>query len=129
MMFLSWGGKSGTPAEGTVGAEDLSGRLLHSLRSLHACGVAYRDLRPPNVLLNKETGQTMIIDFERAFLIDPPRPPLASLALNKRKRSIGIGRAAGKRMSQGSLVGKGQQLLRDDTQAAIAMFTGLLSSS
>lgn len=129
MMFMSWGGDSGTPAEGAISAENLRRRLPHSLRSLHACGVAHRDLRPPNVLLNRETGQVMIIDFERAFLMDSTRPPLTSLAPNKRKHSIGNGGAAGKRVSQGSLVGKGQQLLRDDTQAAMAMFTGQRSSS
>ena len=129
MMFLSWGGESGTPAGGTIDTEDLSRRLLHSLRGLHACGVAHRDLRSPNVLLNRETGQVMIIDFERAFLMNPPRPPLASLAPNKRKRDEVNCGATSKGVRQGSLVGKSQQLMRDDTQAAIAMFTGQLSSS
>ena len=129
MMFLSWGGESGTPAGGTIDTEDLSRRLLHSLRGLHACGVAHRDLRPLNVLLNRETEQVMIIDFERAFLMDPPRPPLASLAPNKRKRSVGNCGAADKSVSRSSLVGKGQQLIRDDTRAAMAMFGGQSSST
>ena len=124
MLFLSWGGESLTSDGGTDGVEGLKRRLLHSLRGLHACGVAHRDLRSPNVLFHKESGRVMIIDFERARLMDTPRRPLASLAPNKRKRSVGDSGAAGKSVSRGSSVGQSQQLIRDDERAAMAMFTG-----
>ncbi|KAI7909505.1 hypothetical protein M9X92_011598 [Pyricularia oryzae] len=38
------------------------------------------------MLFNAETSGVMMIDFERALLLEPPRPPLVQLASNKRKR-------------------------------------------
>ncbi|QBZ53308.1 hypothetical protein PoMZ_08984 [Pyricularia oryzae] len=38
------------------------------------------------MLFSAETSGVMIIDFERALLLEPIRPPLAQLMSNKRKR-------------------------------------------
>ncbi|KAI6254800.1 hypothetical protein MCOR29_011249 [Pyricularia oryzae] len=38
------------------------------------------------MLFNTETSGVMMIDFERALLLEPPRPPLVQLVSNKRKR-------------------------------------------
>jgi thiamine kinase-like enzyme len=51
--------------------------------------VVHGDIREPNVLWNSETGRVMVIDFERAVLLNLPRTPLSSLQPNrKRKRSL-----------------------------------------
>ncbi|KAL5866428.1 hypothetical protein ACKVWC_011452 [Pyricularia oryzae] len=38
------------------------------------------------MLFNAEISGVIMIDFERALLLEPPRPPLVQLASNKRKR-------------------------------------------
>lgn len=81
MMFLSWAGDSLDMA--TLDAER---ELLRSVRRLHTMGVAHTDVRRPNALWSWETRRVMMIDFERAVLMEPPRVPLAKLVPNKRAR-------------------------------------------
>lgn len=63
----------------------LKTRLVRSLRAIHQLGVVHADVRAANVVQNPTTDQTMLIDFERALLMDPPRVPLGQVASNKRK--------------------------------------------
>ncbi|KAJ2891106.1 uncharacterized protein MKZ38_000915 [Zalerion maritima] len=88
MMFLSWVGSSLNEA-GTLDAmgESPVRELIRSLRGLHAMGVAHTDVRKPNALWCQETGRVMMVDFERAVLMDPPRRPLAQVVPNKRART------------------------------------------
>ncbi|KAH7118405.1 hypothetical protein EDB81DRAFT_848123 [Dactylonectria macrodidyma] len=53
------------------------GMAMRSLRAIHQRGVVHRDVRAANVLFNSETNGVMIIDVERALLLEPPRHPLA----------------------------------------------------
>ncbi|KAK6858986.1 hypothetical protein PG995_004839 [Apiospora arundinis] len=76
MMFLSWGGASLDSVRTAGDDGDLSRQLIHAIRALHTCGVAHKDLWSPNVLINQETGQIRICDFERAVLMERPRLPL-----------------------------------------------------
>ncbi|KAK8013541.1 hypothetical protein PG991_009134 [Apiospora marii] len=52
MMFLSWGGDSLDSVRTAGDDGDLSRQLIHAIRVLHTCGVAHKDLRSPNVLIN-----------------------------------------------------------------------------
>ncbi|KAK2768388.1 hypothetical protein FQN54_000243 [Arachnomyces sp. PD_36] len=81
MMFLSWAGD-----KLDVTTLDLERELLRSVRRLHTMGVAHTDVRKPNALWSRETRRVMMIDFERAVLMDPPRAPLTQLVPNKRAR-------------------------------------------
>ncbi|KAI6386420.1 hypothetical protein MCOR24_011298 [Pyricularia oryzae] len=86
ITFMSWGGYD-------LGATDIVGsgegkldRAMRSLRAIHELGVAHMDVRGANMLFNAETSGVMMIDFERALLLEAPRPPLVQLVSNKRKR-------------------------------------------
>jgi len=85
MMFLSWGGDS--LYEVQIGERErrlLDASLSRVLRAVHQQGVVHEDVRRPNILRNPETGDVMLIDFERALLLDRPRRPLGQLVPNKR---------------------------------------------
>lgn len=45
-----------------------SSAFLLALESIHSAGVRHRDLRPPNLVVNDNTGEVAIIDFDRAHL-------------------------------------------------------------
>ncbi|KAI1479358.1 hypothetical protein F4774DRAFT_382769 [Daldinia eschscholtzii] len=89
MMFLSWGGNSFEDAlkTGKLG-KDPRKTTIKTLRSIHQQGVIHRDVRFANMLFNPELKKVMVIDFERALLLEPPRPALAQLQPNKRKRDL-----------------------------------------
>jgi serine/threonine protein kinase len=85
MTFLSWGGCSIDRAQ-RIGDMDrsLKDEAIRSLRAMHREGVIHKDVRLANMLFNLETSGVMVIDFERALLLNPPRRPLAQLVPNKR---------------------------------------------
>jgi hypothetical protein len=85
MSFLSWGGCSIDRAQ-RIGDMDrsLEDEAIRSLRAMHREGVVHKDVRLANMLFNPETSGVMVIDFERALLLNPPRRPLAQLVPNKR---------------------------------------------
>uniref|UniRef100_A0A0C4BL59 EKC/KEOPS complex subunit BUD32 n=1 Tax=Fusarium oxysporum (strain Fo5176) TaxID=660025 RepID=A0A0C4BL59_FUSOF len=85
MTFLSWGGCSIDRAQ-RIGDTDrpLEDEAIRSLRAMHREGVVHKDVRLANMLFNPETNRVMVIDFERALLLKPPRRPLAQLVPNKR---------------------------------------------
>ncbi|KAH7231142.1 hypothetical protein BKA59DRAFT_550030 [Fusarium tricinctum] len=87
ITFLSWGGDSLAAAmkTGIVG-KNLQSMAITSLRAIHQEGVIHRDVLFANMLFNWELKRVMMIDFERASLVKPPRLPLAQLVSNKRKR-------------------------------------------
>ncbi|WQF90548.1 Putative tyrosine-protein kinase, active [Colletotrichum destructivum] len=86
MTFLSWGGYD-LDSTGIVGGgdEQLEGKAMRSLRAIHQQGVVHKDVRTANMLFNAEINGVMMIDFERAMLLEPPRRPLAQLVPNKRR--------------------------------------------
>ncbi|KAI0467070.1 hypothetical protein F4859DRAFT_526168 [Xylaria cf. heliscus] len=84
MMFLSWGGDSLYDVEIGEGEQQrLGDSLSQVLGTVHQEGVVHEDVRRPNILRNPETGGVMLIDFERASLLDHPRRPLGQLVPNK----------------------------------------------
>ncbi|PVH95403.1 hypothetical protein DM02DRAFT_537408, partial [Periconia macrospinosa] len=71
MMFLSFGGKRISrhlTAQNAV-AQQVDGAAL----AIHKLSVLHRDLEPRNILWNEERHQVMIIDFERAEIVQPRR--------------------------------------------------------
>ncbi|KAH9225551.1 hypothetical protein K456DRAFT_1766872 [Colletotrichum gloeosporioides 23] len=86
MTFLSWGGHD-LYSTGSVDGRNghLEEMAMRSLRAIHYQGVVHRDMREENMLFNEEVGGVMIIDFERAQLLTPPRRPLTQLVPNKRR--------------------------------------------
>ncbi|KAK7212726.1 hypothetical protein V2G26_019904 [Clonostachys chloroleuca] len=87
MTFLSWGGSSMAEAL-NVGetTKSLQNMAIRSLRAIHQEGVIHKDIRLANMLFNRESNSVMMIDFERASLLEPPRLPLTQLVPNKRRR-------------------------------------------
>ncbi|KAK4072798.1 hypothetical protein Purlil1_13276 [Purpureocillium lilacinum] len=59
-------------------------QVKRGLHALHQHGVIHKDVRAPNILFCEETGGAMMIDFERAELLERPRRPLVKMASNKR---------------------------------------------
>ncbi|KAH8651968.1 hypothetical protein BGZ61DRAFT_500871 [Ilyonectria robusta] len=78
IIFLSWGGCSINKAQ-KIGDINrlLEDKAIRSLRAMHREGVIHKDVRLANMLFNPETNGVMVIDFERALLLKPPRCPLA----------------------------------------------------
>ncbi|KAM5350885.1 hypothetical protein ACJZ2D_017145 [Fusarium nematophilum] len=86
MTMWSWGG--GSLAEALdIGdmAKSLQNMAIRSLRAMHQEGVVHKDVRLANMLFNREINGVMMIDFERASLLKPPRLPLTQLVPNKRR--------------------------------------------
>lgn len=86
MTFLSWGGNEIDLAIADGAEGELEGGAVRSLRAIHQLGVLHKDIRRPNMLFNAEINGVLIIDFERALLLEPPRHALAQVVPNKRKR-------------------------------------------
>ncbi|PCD22089.1 hypothetical protein AU210_015889 [Fusarium oxysporum f. sp. radicis-cucumerinum] len=85
MTFLSWGGCSMDRAQRVGGMDrSLEDEAIRCLRAMHREGVIHKDVRLANMLFSPETNRVMVIDFERALLLKPPRRPLAQLVPNKR---------------------------------------------
>ncbi|RMI95609.1 hypothetical protein CDV36_016391, partial [Fusarium kuroshium] len=108
MTFLSWGGYGIDDIGITADmGRTLKDKLLKSLRAIHEEDVVHKDVRSANMLVNKETDSVMLIDFERAVLLEAARRPLAQVVPNK--RGWDSGRVAdgeksarpGKRVSRG----------------------------
>ncbi|OAQ58406.1 protein kinase-like domain [Purpureocillium lilacinum] len=87
LTLMSWGGKSLHEARGRMRTTEE--QVRRSLDAIHQLGVVHRDVRRPNILFCEETGGAMMIDFERAKLLEA-RPPLAKLTPNKRLLQGGI---------------------------------------
>ncbi|KAJ6436340.1 protein kinase-like domain [Purpureocillium lavendulum] len=82
LTLMSWGGESLHEGRGRLPTAEE--QVMRSLQAIHQYGIIHRDVRGPNILFCEETGGAMMIDFERAELLGPPRPPLAGMAPNKR---------------------------------------------
>ncbi|KAK2051460.1 hypothetical protein LY76DRAFT_599321 [Colletotrichum caudatum] len=88
MTFLSWGGHDLHVIERVEGRDGhLEETAMRSLRAIHYQGVVHKDVREENMLFNEEVNGIMMIDFERAQLLEPPRRPLGPLVPNKRRRT------------------------------------------
>jgi hypothetical protein len=91
MMFLSFGGIRIAQHLTAENRLSITKQVDCSAQAIHDLGILHRDLMPRNLLWNKETGQVMVVDFERAECIKP-RPVLGTVSANwKRKREHDAG--------------------------------------
>ncbi|KAJ6437590.1 protein kinase-like domain [Purpureocillium lavendulum] len=84
LTLMSWGGESLHEERWRMCTT--KEQVKRSLDAIHQRGVVHTDVRGPNILFCEETGGPMVIDFERAKLLDA-RPPLATMTPNKRSLS------------------------------------------
>jgi serine/threonine protein kinase len=103
MILLSWGGRSLHEIKLSDKA-NLKQAVIQSMQALHVHGVVHTDVRDANVLWNEETKKVMVIDFERAELVECPQPTQGVLAPHKRKRRVGENTTASKPMSKSEVL-------------------------
>jgi serine/threonine protein kinase len=90
LVFLSWAGCNIEEAKETGLTKDrLYETAMRSLQAVYSQHVVHKDVRAANMLLSKETNSVMLIDFERARLLDLRRLPLAPVVPNKRAWAAG----------------------------------------
>lgn len=86
MTFCSCGGGSVAEALSTGDmAKSFEKKAIRSLQAIHQEGVVHKDIRLANILFNREINGIIMIDFERASLLKPPRPLLTQLVPNKQR--------------------------------------------
>lgn len=152
MMLLAWGGTAMAmggddgplvaalqQAAGTAGAAETPDKALdRSVRALHAKGVVHGDVRRENLLWSAETGRLMMIDFERAVLMDPPPPqtlrdPFGDVAPNSKRmrthappgddKAGGGGKAVIRRTGRTAPSWPPSALMANDVASASEIFT------
>ncbi|KAJ6436970.1 Protein phosphatase 1 regulatory subunit 3A [Purpureocillium lavendulum] len=101
LTLMSWGGESLHEGRGRMPTTEE--QVKRGLHALHQHGVIHKDVRAPNILFCEETGKAMLVDFERAELPEPPRPPLAKMASNKRLLSDVPGERKRRKSRQGTI--------------------------
>ncbi|KAF2785855.1 hypothetical protein K505DRAFT_261180, partial [Melanomma pulvis-pyrius CBS 109.77] len=97
IMLLSFGGERISRHMTVENKEDMTRQVECSAQAIHKLGVLHKDLMPRNILWNGETGNVMVIDFERAEVVNA-RAVLGVIAPNG-KRTRG---SAGKRREDAS---------------------------
>jgi len=86
MMFLSFGGKRISQCLTTGNRLLITKGVDNSAKAIHSLGVLHKDLEPRNILWNEETGRVMVIDFERAEVVEQRTGLGIISATRKRKR-------------------------------------------
>ncbi|KKZ66579.1 hypothetical protein EMCG_07693 [[Emmonsia] crescens] len=85
MMFLSFGGWPIWRAINLDNQASLIEQVTCSFRAIHQLGVWHRDAMPRNILSNAESGQVIVIDFERSRIIKP-RVMLGAVSPNRKRK-------------------------------------------
>ncbi|KAI3579717.1 hypothetical protein IWW34DRAFT_619517, partial [Fusarium oxysporum f. sp. albedinis] len=70
LTFLPFAGESLDEADTR---KDLESLATEALRAVHQEGVMHQDVRRENMLFCREVRSVMVIDFERALLVERPR--------------------------------------------------------
>ncbi|PSN73790.1 hypothetical protein BS50DRAFT_607293 [Corynespora cassiicola Philippines] len=84
MMFLSFGGKCISEYRTSKNKAYIARQVDCSVQAIHDLGVLHKDLEPRNILWSQETSQAMVIDFERAQIVQP-RTALVSISANRKR--------------------------------------------
>lgn len=100
MMFLSFGGKRISQRLTTGNSPLITKQVDDSAQAIHNLGVLHKDLEPRNILWNEEIGRVMVIDFERAEVVEK-RTVLGIISAN-RKRKRGPNASVAKQGRDGS---------------------------
>jgi hypothetical protein len=85
MMFLSFGGGLISKHLTTENRAEVARLADCSAQAIHNLGVLHNDFMPRNMLWNEETGQVMVVDFERAEVVQP-RPVLGVISANRKRK-------------------------------------------
>lgn len=94
MMMMSWGGELAVKAM----LPNLKSEVQRSTRTIFLHGVDHKDEREPNLLWNSERGRVMVIDFDRASLLPPPKHKLLSaLSCGRKRKGDDLRDCSGKR--------------------------------
>ena len=70
MLFLSWGGISIDEHIDRDNADNVLAQATSSLQAIHQLGVLHKDAMPRNMLWNTEGRGVMVVDFERAKVLE-----------------------------------------------------------
>ncbi|KAF1992918.1 hypothetical protein P154DRAFT_528154 [Amniculicola lignicola CBS 123094] len=85
MMFLSFGGKQISQCLTTRNRPLITKEVHNSAKAIHSLGILHKDLEPRNILWNEETGRVMVIDFERAEVVEQ-RTVLGIISANRKRK-------------------------------------------
>lgn len=85
MMLLSFGGELISQHITTKNRVDVARLADSSAQAIHNLGILHADLEPRNMLWNKEMGQVMVIDFERAKIVER-RATLGTISGNRKRK-------------------------------------------
>jgi hypothetical protein len=88
MMFLSYGGKRMDKHLAADSKSFVSQQTEESVQAVRSLGVLHNDLAQRNMLWEDQTRRVMVIDFERAEMVEPRRALGAVSANVKRKRAF-----------------------------------------
>ena len=91
LLFLSWAGRPLFTMSSQVDTDSIVAAVGAALGAIHDLRVLHCDAEPRNVLYDANSGNAMIVDFERAEIVN--REPLGHLSPNRKRK---YNRAQGK---------------------------------
>ncbi len=68
MLLMSWGGELADKDESMKDSSELQKEIKRTVAEVRRAGVDQMDVRPSNLLWNREAHRVMLIDFERAAM-------------------------------------------------------------
>ena len=86
MMFLRFGGRFIQRHINAENRSHLIQKARDSMQAIHALGILHRDAMPRNLLWSAEMDQVMVVDFERASIVQS-RPALGHVSPNQERKS------------------------------------------
>ena len=86
VMFLEYGGVPISRQRKIIDQSSALRQVESCMKAVHGLGVLHRDVMPRNILRNCESGEVMVIDFERARM-GPARPVLGMLSSNRKRKA------------------------------------------
>ncbi|EOA85574.1 uncharacterized protein SETTUDRAFT_161868 [Exserohilum turcica Et28A] len=87
MMFLSYGGKRMDKHLAADSKSFVSQQTEESVQAVRSLGVLHNDLAQRNMLWEDQTRRVMVIDFERAEMVEPRRA-LGAISANERHGAL-----------------------------------------
>ncbi|ATY58281.1 kinase-like domain [Cordyceps militaris] len=85
LIFMSWAGVHirKVPRSQVCDGLSLEDSAVQAMKAVHQQGVVHRDAKKEDMLFNPHTQRIMVIDFDRAHVVKPPRELLVA---KKRQR-------------------------------------------
>ncbi|KAI0423988.1 hypothetical protein F5Y09DRAFT_336142 [Xylaria sp. FL1042] len=89
-LFLSWAGRPMFDIPRGTAKDTLINMITKAFRAIHKLKVLHRDAEPRNVLYDAQSGNVMVVDFERAELVS--REPLGVISPNRKRKHAHLGK-------------------------------------